>query len=56
MSAEIVAFNQALRASGRPRLGMGVLVGEAIVERQRNSARGLAEGRLCAIEVLARRQ
>ena len=56
VSAEIVAFNQALRASGRPRLGMGVLVGEAIVERQRNSARGLAEGRLCAIEVLARRQ
>ncbi|MGC8476508.1 MAG: class I SAM-dependent methyltransferase [Acetobacteraceae bacterium] len=56
VSDEIVAFNQALRGSGRPRLGMGVLVGEAIMERQRNSARGLAEGRLRAIEVLARRR
>jgi SAM-dependent methyltransferase len=56
VSDDIVAFNQALRGSGRPRLGMGVLVGEAIVQRQRNSARGLAEGRLRAIEVLARRR
>ena len=56
VSDEIVAFNAALRASGKPRLGMAVLVGDAILERQRNSARGLAEGRLRAIEVLARRR
>ncbi|MGH7044654.1 MAG: class I SAM-dependent methyltransferase [Acetobacteraceae bacterium] len=55
----IVAFNAAMRAQVKagapPRLGMSVLVGEAMAERLRNSARGIAEGSLIAIEALARR-
>ena len=58
-SAEIAAFNAELRARAKagapPRQGMAVLVGEAIVERQRNSAHGLAGGQLVAVEILARR-
>ncbi|MDE2007582.1 MAG: class I SAM-dependent methyltransferase, partial [Rhodospirillales bacterium] len=59
VSAEVAAHNAALRAQAKagapPRQGMAVLVGEAIVERQRNTARGIAEGRLVALEILARR-
>ena len=59
MSPAIHAFNTEMRARAKagdpPRLGMAVLVGEAMAERQRNSARGIAEGSLIALEILARR-
>jgi sarcosine/dimethylglycine N-methyltransferase len=59
ISAKIVAFNETMRARARagaaPRLGMAVLVGDAMAERQRNSARGIATNRLLALEILARR-
>ncbi len=59
LTAKVQAFNDDMRArakAGAPlRLGMAVLVGEAMAERQRNSASGIAEGTLIAIEVLARR-
>ncbi len=59
VTVAVHAFNAAMRARTKagapPRLGMSVLVGEAMAERQRNSARGIAEGTLIAIEVLARR-
>jgi SAM-dependent methyltransferase len=59
LTAKVQAFNDEMRARAKagapPRLGMAVLVGEAMAERQRNSARGIAEGTLIAIEILARR-
>ncbi len=59
LTPTVRAFNDEMRARAQagapPRLGMAVLVGEAMVERQRNSARGIAEGTLIAIEILARR-
>lgn len=44
-----------LEEKGLPRLGVHVVVGERIREYQINSARSLEEGRLTAIEVLARK-
>ena len=59
LSVAVHAFNAEMRARAKagapPRLGMAVLVGEAMAERQRNGARGIAEGSLLAIEILARR-
>lgn len=44
-----------LEEKGLPRLGVHVVVGERIRDYQINSARSLEEGRLTAIEVLARK-
>ena len=59
VTVAVHAFNAEMRARAKagapPRLGMSVLVGEAMAERQRNSAHGIADGTLIAIEVLARR-
>ncbi len=62
-SEAVAAFNEAMRARARAEghagaasgSGMAVLVGEAMAERQRNSARGITEGTLVTLEILARR-
>ncbi len=58
-TATVHAFHAEMRARAKagdpPRLGMAVLVGAEMAERQRNSARGIAEGSLLALEILVRR-
>ena len=44
-----------LEREGPPRLGLHVLVGEGMVQRQINAARSMEEGRLATVEVLARK-
>ena len=44
-----------IAAEGPPKLGVHILVGERMKEYQRNTARGVQEGRLVAIEALCRK-
>ncbi len=57
-AAALPALREARRRverEGPPRLGLHVLVGPGMVQRQANAARSLEEGRLATVEVLARR-
>lgn len=56
---DLLAFyaeqRERLRREGPPALGVHVLVGERIKTYQRNVARGVEEGRLAAVEAVARK-
>ncbi|MDE2583197.1 MAG: class I SAM-dependent methyltransferase [Rhodospirillales bacterium] len=59
ITAAMHAFNEEMREKARsgakPRLGMAVLVGDALAERRRNTARAIAGGNLLALEILVRK-
>jgi SAM-dependent methyltransferase len=46
---------EAIRRDGPPQLGVHIVVGRAMLDYQRNVARGMEEGRLTTMEALARK-